>query len=409
MSNEPATVEERRSPAPPPNRVALELVRIEPVLATGEPEPPPEPVTLRSLAQRYWLFLATVAAPVVGALLYFGAIASDTYVSEAKFVIRAPSSSDAGSLGMLMRGETGNRTADETNAVNTFMMSRDAVVALARDHGLRELMSREEGDMFARYPNFYSRDNYEQLYKAYQRFVTVDVDSSTGISTLAVRAFRPEDAKNLAEGLLARGETFVNSLRDRASRDELAFTRALVAEARARMAKVSAELADYRNQELTVNPEAESTSALAALTKLATEISQLEAALAQQTAMAPQSPTIAPLREKVRSLRDELDRQRRLLVGDANSMAMKFKGYDLLVLERELAARALIAAVVQMEQARQEGQKQTFYLQRVVEPNLPDYPAGPYRVLGVLATIILSLGLFWMAQTLLRQVMDHRP
>lgn len=409
MSNEPATVAARPAAVPAPQRLALDLVRIGPPPATGEPATSRAPETLGGLARRYWLFLSIVAAPIAGALLYFVLIASDSYVSEAKFVIRAPSSADAGSLGMLMRGETGNRTADETNAVNAYMMSRDAVAALARGHGLRDLMSRAEGDAFARYPNFYSRDNDEQLFSAYKRFVNVEVDSSTGISTLSVRAFRPDDAKNLAEALLARGETFVNSLRERSTRDELAFTSALVAEARARMEKVSAELADYRNQELTVNPEAESTSALAALTKFATEIAQLEAALAQQTAMAPQSPTISPLREKVRSLRDELERQRRLLVGDANSMATKFKGYDLLILERELAARALIAAVVQMEHARQEGQKQTFYLQRIVEPNLPDYPAGPYRVLGVLAAIILSLGMFWMAQTLLRQVLDHRP
>ncbi|MFN3890911.1 MAG: hypothetical protein ACK4MV_10980 [Beijerinckiaceae bacterium] len=409
MSNEPATLEPRAVAKPPPAPAALELVQIAPPPSPLADAAPTPSLTLQETARRYWLFLSLVVAPIILSIFYFGFIASDTYVSEAKFVIRAPSSADSGSLGMLMRGETGNRTADETNAVNAYMMSRDAVAALARDNGLRDVMSRKEGDLFARYPNFYTRQNDEQLFRAYKRFVNVDVDGKTGISTLSVRAFRPEDAKGLAEALLARGESFVNTLRERSARDEVAFAQSLVAEARARMEKAAADLAAYRNQESTVNPEAESTSALAALTKLATEIAQLEAALAQQIAMAPQSPTIAPLREKVRSLRDELDRQRRLLVGDPDSMAAKFKGYELLVLEREIAAKTLIAAVVQMERARQEAQKQTFYLQRIVEPNQPDYPSGPYRILGILAAIALSLGAYWMAQSLLRQIMDHRP
>ena len=407
MSNEPVI-----SPAQSPTNVpalprALELVPIAPSNSALRRDVR-QPTTRSYSAKSYWLFFALVVAPIIGSLFYFGAIASDIYTSEAKFVIRSPTSADAGSLGMLMRGETGNRTADETNAVNTYLASRDAVAVLARDHGLRDMMSREEGDMFARYPNFYSRDNDEQLYQAYKRFVSIDVDTSTGISTLSVRAFRPEDAKSLADSLLARGETFVNSLRERSARDQLEFARGLVKEARTQMEKVASDLAAYRNQELTIDPTAETAGALSALTKLATEIAQLEAALAQQIAMAPQSPGIAPLREKVRSLRNELERQRRLLVGDQDSMAAKFKGYELLVLERELATRTLVAAVLQMEGARQETQKQNFYLQRIVQPNIPDHPAGPYRIVGVLMTIILSLGAFWMAQSLLRQVLDHR-
>ncbi len=365
--------------------------------------------SLKGVMARYWLFLSLVVAPAIAAMLYFGVIAADRFVSESKFVIRAPGASASVGVGMLMRGETSNRVADDTHAVNAFMMSRDAAAELARDHGLRDVMSRPEGDIFARFPNFYTRTNDEKFFEAYKRFVDVRVDPSTGISTLKVSAFRPGDAIRTAEALLNSGERFINQLRERSTRDEITFAISLVEEARTQLEGVIQRLANYRNEQQTLNPQEETTSRLAALTKLATEISQLEAGLAQQIAMAPQSPGISPLREKIRSLRDELARQRYILVGDEGSMASKFQGYELLMVERELASRALVEAVVRMEAARQEGQRQGLYLQRIVEANLPDYPGSPYRFLGVLISIMIALVLFWLFKNILRLTLEHRP
>jgi len=196
-------------------------------------------------------------------------------------------------------------------------------------------------------------------------------------------------------------------MRERSMRDEIAFTRALVEEARGQLTDVVARLSDYRNEQQMLDPQAESTNLINALTKSATEISQLEAALAQQIAMAPQNPAIGSMRERIRSLRDELERQRKAIVGDEASIATKFQGYELLMVERELASRALIDAVVRMESARQEGQRQTLYLQQIVEPNLPDYPASPYRFLGVLLAAVVSLVIFWLVRNLLQLTLEH--
>ncbi|MDP2358059.1 MAG: hypothetical protein Q8M31_18625 [Beijerinckiaceae bacterium] len=408
MSNGPAARESAPAQISPPLVNALELVRLDQPAAAYAKGLAPEDKSLKGVVTRSWLFLALVAAPAIVAMLYFGVIAADRFVSESKFVIRAPGAASAG-VGMLMRGEASNRVADDTHAVNAFMMSRDAAAELARDHGLRDVMSRLEGDIFARFPNFYTHSNDEKFFEAYKRFINVQVDSSTGISTLKVSAFRADDAKRTAEALLNTGENFINRLRERSTRDEIAFAISLVDEARGQLVAVVQRLADYRNEQQTLNPQEESTSRLAALTKLATEISQLEAALAQQIAMAPQSPGISPMREKVRSLRDELGRQRKLLVGDEGSMATKFQGYELLMVERELASRALVEAVVRMEGARQEGQRQSLYLQRIVEPNLPDYPASPYRFLGVLISIALALVFFWLGKNMMRLILEHRP
>lgn len=408
MNNNPAARENASARISPPLIGALDLVRLDKPASATARGVTHDDLSLKGMLSRYWLFFALVVVPSIAAILYFGAIAADRFVSESKFVIRSPGAASTG-MGMLMRGETSNRVADDSHAVNAFMMSRDAAAELARNHQLREVMSRPEGDIFSRFPNFYMRSNDEKFFEAYKRFVDVQVDTSTGISTLKISAFRADDAQRIAEALLNSGENFINRLRERSTRDEIAFAISLVDEARGQLVGVVQRLADYRNEQQTLNPQEESTSRLAALTKLATEISQLEATLAQQIAMAPQSPGISPMREKIRSLRDELAKQRKILVGDEGSMATKFQGYELLMVERELASRALVEAVVRMEAARQEGQRQSLYLQRIVEPNLPDSPATPYRFLGVLVSIALALVLFWLGKNMMRLTLEHRP
>jgi capsular polysaccharide transport system permease protein len=403
----------KRASAPPqisaPRVDTLEMLRLDKLESACADRSTLKKQTVKALVGRYWLFLLLVVLPSVFAMAYFGIIAADRYVSETKFVIRAPAAASTGGVATLMRGEASSRVADDTHAVNAFMMSRDAASELARDHGLRDVMSRSDGDLFSRFPNFHTPSNDEKFFEAYKRFVHVEVNSSTGISTLKVSAFRPEDAQRTAAALLNSGENFINRLRERSSRDEIAFAVALLEEARIQLVAVVTRLSDYRNEQQTLNPQEESTTRLVALTKFATEISQLEAALAQQIALAPQSPGIMPMREKIRSLRDELDRQRKVLVGYEESLATKFQEYELLMVERELASRALIESVVRMETARQEGKRQSLYLQRIVEPNLPDYPASPYRFFGVMLSILISLVLFWLCKNMMRLTLEHRP
>ena len=45
------------------------------------------------------LFVMTVLAPTVLAILYFGLISSDVYISESRFVVRSPERASASTLG----------------------------------------------------------------------------------------------------------------------------------------------------------------------------------------------------------------------------------------------------------------------------------------------------------------------
>jgi len=138
-------------------------------------------------------FWAIVGVPTLVAAVYYFGIASPQYLSEAEFVVRGPGAqkSMAGGVANLLQGGA-SEGQDDAMMVQAFIMSRDAVRDLDRHADLRAILDRPEADAVSRFPGIISwRADFEALYKAYSRFVQVDFDQSTNVSTLQVKAYRP--------------------------------------------------------------------------------------------------------------------------------------------------------------------------------------------------------------------------
>ncbi len=174
----------------------------------------------RSLNIWFW---AIVGLPTLLAGVYFFGIASDLYSSEVKYLVRGPSAGQSNAISALLSGAGSSAVSEDTYAVHDYLLSRDAVRRLDQEQDLRTLLSRPEGDILTRFPGYlFWREDFEALYKAYARFVSVEIDGTSGVSTLEVKAYRPEDAQRVAKALLAFSEELVNKLNDRARHDALA-------------------------------------------------------------------------------------------------------------------------------------------------------------------------------------------
>ncbi|MCA0405036.1 MAG: capsule biosynthesis protein [Proteobacteria bacterium] len=387
------------SPAAITDATALAELGIE--AQDNAPEPP-------SFFRRFGLFIGLVVIPSVIALIYFGLIAAGLYISETKFIVRTSSSGSEISLSSLLQSPGMSRAVDETYAVSTYMSSRDMVAKLEKERRLRDILSRPEADFVYKFPNIYSKDNSEALYEAFQRFIDIDVDVSTGITTLKTKAFRAEDALALSRDLLEFADEFINRLNNRAHTDSIQFAELLVRETTKRLSDIETRLTDYRNKEMVLNPEKESVASLEMLTKLSTLIAKEEATLAQQVAQTPDSPVLASQREKIKSLRNEFEKQRRSIAGGENSIASKLEGFERLALERELAAKGLAQAVIELEKSRQFAQTQRIYLQTIVAPNMADQAARPLRLLSVIVVMMVCSMLFWIVKSLRDIILEHQ-
>lgn len=81
--------------------------------------------------------------------------------------------------------------------------------------------------------------------------------------------------------------------------------------------------------------------------------------------------------------------------------------FQILTYERANAEKQLGSAIDALEDAKVEAQKKKIYLERVVQPNLPDYPILPKRIFGILTTIAISLIIWLIARLLVAGAKDH--
>jgi capsular polysaccharide transport system permease protein len=113
------------------------------------------------------------------------------------------------------------------------------------------------------------------------------------------------------------------------------------------------------------------------------------------------------LRTQIAAIQGQIDEQLGKVTGSHKSLAGSAVEYQRLTLESDFADKQLSAALASLEQARQETHRKQVYVERVVEPNLPDAPMEPGRLRGILATLVLSLIAFGILRMLLAGVKEH--
>lgn len=356
--------------------------------------------------ERPW-FSAIVLLPGAVAILYYGLIASNIYVSEARYIVRSVNGARPSPLTTMLQNTGLSASPDEAYSVRDFILSRDITRRLERAHDLKALLSRPEGDFITSYPPPFAGHSFEQLYRVYGRFVSVTVDETTGISTLKVRAYRPDDARNMANAILTYSEDLINRLNDRARHDAVDVAQREVARCEQRIADAQAALTAYRLQNRTLDPEHASGAVLELAAKLSGEAAAAQAQLSEVLKASPDSPMIPVLRRRIAALNGQIAAERNKVVGSDNGAVRTISEYERLMLEREFADKNLASAVVSLQTARLEAQRKQIYLDRVVEPNLPDYPLYPRRLISILEVILSALLIYGIGWLISASVREH--
>ncbi len=344
-------------------------------------------------------FILVVVVPTILAMVYYLMIAAPRYVSEARFLVRAPNQAVPSSLGVALQGVGISSGQTDAFAVHEYVSSRDGLKELMTRVDIAKVLDRPESDPFTSYPRFGESRSFEGLYKNFQRFVDIGYDSTTGLSTLRVEAYRAADARLVAETLLEGGEKLVNRLNERSSADAVTEARAAREQAQARLASAQLQLTAFRNREQFIDPELAATEGSELIGGLLSTLAQFRAERSQLAAEAPSSPQLSVFDNRIAAYERQIASERAKIAGNAGSLAPRISAYEDLAQQREFALRELTSATAAVLSAEQESRRQSLYLERVVSPNLPDRPALPRRWLGiltVLSTALLIYGVGWL-------------
>lgn len=345
-------------------------------------------------------FWAIVGVPTLLAGVYYFAIASDLYLSEVKFLVRGPTKPPSTSMSAMLSSSAATMVSEDTYAVHEYLLSRDAVRRLERENNLRTLLTRPEADPISRFPGpMFWRHDFESLYASYSRFVSVEIDSTSGVSTLSVKAYRPEDAQRLAQTLMTFSEQLVNTLNERARHDKLATFQGEVNDIERRIADIQGELTAYRVKEKMLDPKSASSGPIELLAQMNTQLANAKAQLAQVMKNSPNSPQIPLFQTRIAALEKLIVEERSKVTGNSNSIAAALSEYERLDVQQQLAEKQLGSALASLEAARLEAERQQLYLESITQPNLADYPLYPKRIVSfatIVAACLVAYGITWL-------------
>ncbi|MBO9669774.1 MAG: hypothetical protein J7485_04575 [Sphingobium sp.] len=353
------------------------------------------------------LFGIFVAFPTLVAVIYFGFLASDVYISESRYVVRSPDKPSASGLGMVLASAGFASASEEAHAAQSFVESRDALIAINRNGAFEKAYSSKNISVFDRFNTLGFGGSFESLYKYYSQRVKIDSDTVTSISTLTVRAYTPEDALRINTQLLDMAEQTINRMNLRGREDMIRFAQVEVEDAQNRARRAGVALAAFRNREGVIDPEVQASTQMEMISKLQDEIIATRTQLNQLRAFTPLNPQIPSLENRNATLQREIRNMMSTLAGGDRSLAMSAVQYQKYFIEQQFADKQLTAALASLQEAQNEARRQQVYVERIASPNKPDSPLEPRRWRGIFATLALGLVGWGIASMLLAGVKEH--
>ena len=375
--------------------------------------PAPAPSRLaRVLRKLDWLFVVTVLAPSVLGVVYYAFVASDVYISESRFLVRTPQRGGEGAasgLSAFLQTTGFARATDDTYSVHDYVQSRDASNELDATMQLRKLYSAPGLDLFARFGGVDRDKSLEAFNLYYQKKVDIEYDPSSAITTLTVRAYSAKDSHDINERLIQMSERLLNAMNERSRRDLVEAAEREVRIAETQDLAATQRLIEFRAKGNVLDPVGEAGIALARVGRLHDDLLAAEAQLDQLRRLSPANPQITTLQANIDQQRRMLAAESKDATGASASLNAKSGPLGRLQLDKDFADHSLAAALGDLDNARGEVIRKHLYLERLVQPNLPDIAMEPRRVRGaftIVAIGFIAWGVFGLLRAIVREHRD---
>jgi BexC/CtrB/KpsE family polysaccharide export inner-membrane protein len=389
-------------------------------VATPANEPKNRNEDITKAAERALIlsFVLMVVLPTLLMAAYFFLIASDRYVAETRLSVRAASDQKQqlgetlGALGKFLPSAKTASLQDAYMIVN-YIKSRPIIDDIGGPPVVEAIYARDDADFWTRLARGQSA---EEVWKYWGRNVYVSLDSLSGIVTVKVLAFSPQDALDLAQKIVDASEKLVNQVSMRSRNDAVAQAARELESAKAKLVQARLGLTDYRNRTASIDPIRRAEDIGKLILQLEIKRQEILQRLAPLVgALSANSPSVRPLRQSL----EEIDRQiaeqkQKMTSGDVETPAVsggavseQIAEYERLKLDEIFAEKLYQLSESAYDRTLQESRKQQLYLSTVVKPTLPQKPLYPERATSV-AMILVCFFIAWGLCCLLAgSVLDH--
>ncbi|MBK3395617.1 MULTISPECIES: capsule biosynthesis protein [Methylobacterium] len=363
---------------------------------------------LARLLRNIGLFVLLPTA-VVG--IYLFAFAADQYVVEARFAIRG----EVEPMGNVALGEFSSliqkNNSQDSYIVQEYIQSQPMLESAQKELNVVRMFTRDEADFWTRY----SGDKpIEELLKYWRKRVQVHIDLISGVMTLTVRAFTPDDALAIGQHVVARAEALINAISSRAQQDMLKHSKDDLAATEERLRKAHLALREFRNRWGIIDPAKSAEATMTTLLSLRKDKikSENDLQVLRGSGLDEKSRSIQTIvasltatNQQIKQLEDTLTSDGVAVGGRPVSEAIL--EYEGLMVERTIAEKLNDSATMMLDRARVAANRQHVYLAVFVPPTRPELSTVPMRGHALFVAFFAFVVMWGCSSLLIAGVKDH--
>lgn len=355
------------------------------------------------------VFLLVVVLPTVLAGFYYGFVASNQYVTDVQFGVRSADAQRNDASSMFQTSSPASQIALQSNIVVQYIKSREAVEAVNEKVDLRKAFANPSSDFLSRLD---PATSIEGLVDYWRGKVEPFFDLTTGIVSVRVRAFTPQDALKIGNEIVTLSEKLSDELSKRARTDFVKFAQNQVDEASSRLTRIRESLLQFRNEGQTLDPTKEGDVARQGIGKLREELARVQTDMTTARArLGENSPTMIALKDRQAALQQQIQGAERSLAGTdrqlRSPLSENIRGYEALETDRQVAQKFYESALESLQRAQFEAARQAMYLEVFVRPALAEQSVYPRRFVSTLIVALSAFGVWIFLLMAYHSVREH--
>ena len=327
-------------------------------------------------------FIAVVLVPTFLSLAYLWIFARDQYSSTVAFSIRKEQyQSSLDLLGGISK--LSGASGSDADVLYEFIRSQELVERVNRKLDLVTLYSKAwpRDPVFAYNPS----GTIEDLQKQWEQSVKITYDTSSGLISLQVLAFDPEDAQRIAAEILEESTKMINDLSNEAREDATRYARDEMERSVERLKQARGDVTEFRLRNQLVDPQADLQGQMGVLNtlqeQLAASLIELDLLIASARA---DDPRITQAQRRIDVIESRITQERQKFAkggqgpGGEDYVTLMAE-YERLSVDRQFAEESYRAALVAYDAALAEAQRKSRYLAAHIQPTLAERSEYPQR------------------------------
>ncbi len=343
------------------------------------------------------------------AVIYWGVIASDRYVSEAHVIVQRTdlASGQALDFGAILTGAGGGSRMDQL-LLRDYLLSLEMLNKLDAKLDLRSHYSGWGHDPLSRM--WFKNVDQERFHQYFLNRVSVEFDDYAGVLVIKAQGYDPETAQAIANMLVEEGERTMNDIAHRLAKEQVTFVEKQVAESAAKLQQARSAVLAYQNQKGMVSPQNTAASRAATIDRLDIQRTELQARRNTLLGyLASKAPSVVEIDMQIDAVEKQMEKERaRLAAPGGKALNATVEEFQRLEMEAMFAQDVYKTALVSLETSRVEAMRTLKKVSVLLQPTLPQYPMEPRRIYNITVFILITLLLAGVIHLLAAIIRDHK-